>query len=43
MQKRVTKDRWLQAALDSLLEHGVNGISIERLARTLGTSKSGFY
>jgi len=43
MQKRVTKDQWLQAALDSLLEHGVNGIAIERLSRTLGTSKSGFY
>lgn len=43
MQKRVTKYQWLQAALDSLLAHGVNGISIERLAQTLGTSKSGFY
>jgi len=43
MKKRVTKDQWLQAALDSLLEHGVYGISIERLSRTLDTSKSGFY
>ncbi len=43
MNKRVSKDQWLQAALDSLLEHGVNGIVIERLATTLGTSKSGFY
>lgn len=43
MKKRVTKDQWLLAALDSLLEHGVNGISIERLARSLDTSKSGFY
>ena len=43
MKKRTTKDQWLQAALDSLLEKGVKGISIERLAMTLGTSKSGFY
>ena len=43
MKKRITKDQWLQAALDSLLEHGVHGISIERLAQNLDTSKSGFY
>jgi len=41
--KRISKDQWLQAALNSLLEHDVNGISIERLAKTLDTSKSGFY
>ena len=43
MDKRITKDQWLQAALDSLLEHGVAGLSIERLAQELDTSKSGFY
>jgi len=43
MKQRVSKDQWLQAALDSLLETGVNGIAVERLARKLGTSKSGFY
>ena len=43
MKKRVTKDQWLQAALDSLRETGVNGIAVERLARKIGTSKSGFY
>jgi len=43
MKKRVTRDQWLQAGLDGLLESGVNGIAVERLARTLGTSKSGFY
>lgn len=43
MNKRVSKAEWLQAALDSLLKHGVNGLSIERLAQSLDTSKSGFY
>jgi len=43
MKKRITKDQWLQAALDSLLESGIHGISIERLAQGLDTSKSGFY
>ena len=43
MKKRVSKDQWLQAALESLIENGVNGIAVERLAIKLGTSKSGFY
>ena len=43
MKKRTTKDQWLQAALDSLLESGIHGISIERLAQNLDISKSGFY
>ena len=43
MKKRVSKDQWLQAALESLIENGVNGIAIERLAKQLDTSKSGFY
>ena len=43
MIKRVSRDQWLQAALDSLLKHGVHGLSVERLARTLDVSKSGFY
>jgi len=43
MKKRVSKDQWLQAALESLIENGVNGIAIERIAKQLDTSKSGFY
>jgi len=43
MNKRVSKDQWLQAALDSLVENGMNGIAVEQLAKQLGTSKSGFY
>ncbi|MGI9242176.1 MAG: TetR/AcrR family transcriptional regulator [Verrucomicrobiales bacterium] len=41
--RRVSKAEWLQTALDSLEEEGVDGIRVERIARRLGISKSGFY
>lgn len=41
--KRVSKDEWLQAALDTLIEEGVEALRIERLAKRLHISKSGFY
>lgn len=41
--KRVSKSDWLQEALIALEEEGVEGIKVERLARRLKISKSGFY
>ncbi|MGB0257270.1 MAG: TetR/AcrR family transcriptional regulator [Coraliomargarita sp.] len=43
MPNRVTKDQWLQAALDTLVEEGVEALRIERLAKRIGISRSGFY
>ena len=40
---RVRKDQWLQGALDFIVQHGVFGMTPERLAKTLGTSRSSYY
>ncbi len=42
-KRRVSKDEWLAAALAALQAGGVESVRVERLARTLGISKSGFY
>lgn len=43
-QKRhVSKDQWLAKALESLESSGVEGVKIEKLAKALGISRSGFY
>jgi len=39
----VRKDQWLARALESLESSGVEGVKIERLAKALGISRSGFY
>lgn len=41
--KRVTKEQWLQGALDFILEQGVFGMTPDRLAKFLGTSRSSYY
>jgi len=41
--KRVSKQDWLGAALQELGRGGVEAVRIERLARILSISKSGFY
>jgi len=40
---RVSKDQWLIKALDTLESSGVEAVKIERLARELCISRSGFY
>ncbi len=40
---KVTKEEWLQGALDYIVEQGVVGMTPERLARSLGTSRSSYY
>jgi len=42
-KKRVSKADWLEKALDVLEVDGINEVKIERLARELNISKSGFY
>jgi len=39
----VSKDQWLERALAALESKGVEAVKIERLARALGISRSGFY
>ena len=40
---RVSGRDWLEAGLEALAREGIAGVRVERLARRLGTSKSGFY
>jgi len=42
-QRRVSKNDWLVTAIDMLENDGIEKVNIERLARKLGISKSGFY
>jgi AcrR family transcriptional regulator len=42
-KKRTSKAEWFEAALYVLGEEGIQGVRVERLARNLGISKSGFY
>ena len=42
-RKRVSKDQWLETALDLLESGGVDNVRVERLAQKIGISKSGFY
>ena len=41
--KRISKDQWLAKALETLETSGVEAIKIEKLAKALGISRSGFY
>ena len=41
--KRVSKSEWLEAALEVLEREGVDAVRVQRLARKLQISKSGFY
>jgi AcrR family transcriptional regulator len=41
--KHVSKAEWLQTALMMLEKEGIEAIRVERIARELGISKSGFY
>ena len=39
----VSKAEWLEIAMETLSQKGVDGLSVEGLARELGISKAGFY
>lgn len=42
-KKRVSKAEWLEAAMSVMEKEGINAVKIERLAKVLKTSRSGFY
>lgn len=41
--RRVTRDQWLSRALELFAKTGEGGLRVEKLALSLGVSKSGFY
>lgn len=43
LRNRVSRDDWLKAGLQVLAEQGVEAVKIERLAKSLGVAKTGFY
>ena len=42
-KKRISKAEWMEKALEILEIEGIAAVKIERLAKELGTSRSGFY
>lgn len=42
-ESRLSRDTWLQRALEVLREEGIQGVRVERLARDLGVTKGSFY
>jgi AcrR family transcriptional regulator len=40
---RVSKDQWLAKGLEALEAGGIEAVKVERLAKALGISRSGFY
>jgi AcrR family transcriptional regulator len=40
---RISKDQWLQAAMELFSKEGEKGVRIEKLARQIGVAKAGFY
>jgi AcrR family transcriptional regulator len=42
-KRLLTRWDWTAAALDALAEHGVAGVAVDRLARTLGVTRGSFY
>jgi AcrR family transcriptional regulator len=40
---RLSRARWIEAALDVLVSDGIEGVRIDRLCRSLGVTKGSFY
>lgn len=40
---KVTPEGWLAAARDALIADGIAGVKVDRLAKTLGVTRGGFY
>ncbi len=43
MADLLSRDRWVDAALDALAERGIDAVGVEPLARRLGVTKGSFY
>jgi AcrR family transcriptional regulator len=42
-KRLLTREDWIRAALAVVAEHGVAGVAVDRLARTLGVTRGSFY
>ena len=42
-RRGISKAEWQEAGLQAIIEGGINSLTIEGLARSLGINKSGFY
>lgn len=42
-RRALTVEDWADAALDTVADHGVEAVAVERIARTLGVTKGSFY
>ncbi len=42
-EPKLSRDQWLEHALDVLRDEGITGVRVERLARDLGVTKGSFY
>lgn len=43
VSKRVSREQWLATALEMFASTGADGLKVEKLARSVGVAKSGFY
>ena len=39
----LTPDSWIDAATDVLADHGIDGVRVDVLARTIGVTRGSFY
>ncbi|MBS2991426.1 TetR/AcrR family transcriptional regulator [Rhodococcus erythropolis] len=40
---RLSRDQWIDAAFEALTSHGPGSVAVEKVARTLGSTKGSFY
>jgi AcrR family transcriptional regulator len=40
---RLSRDQWIDAAFQALTSHGPDAVAVEKVARTLGSTKGSFY
>ncbi len=43
MRQRLTRQDWIKAALHEMGQHGIGGVGVEPLAKSLGATKGSFY
>jgi len=43
LKTRLGRDDWLRSTLAALMEEGISGVRIERIAKTLGVTRGSFY
>ncbi|MGV0151710.1 TetR/AcrR family transcriptional regulator [Rhodococcus sp. GB-02] len=43
IRARLSRDQWIDAAFQALTSHGPDAVAVEKVARTLGSTKGSFY